>query len=332
MTSSTNAHNSAFTIDKISPSAFYQRRRRVPPLPRAARLSPEAFVDHYVIPRTPVIVTDEVTRWPAFHRWTWDYLINLLGDQIVDVYGDWFTSAFTTTFAAFAAANVLAAPITDYRYVRWFSRNRPGTGPWADAAFAALSDDWHAPLLFPSTGYAVPPVMPPRTIDPTIDPLPYRGLFVSGVGARTRLHVDPWMSSALLCNVVGTKYLTMWSPESHDTLLRFSERGASGELSGVAPTFTDTLHPGEMLFIPAGWWHEVDTASSSVSITWNFVHQSHGELLRDYIVKFPNDPEIDVLDYFLDGSHAHDIHAQRAATSSCAPADYMTTGGIWPKP
>ncbi|MFX0575073.1 cupin-like domain-containing protein [Nocardia nepalensis] len=304
----------------------------MPRLHRASQLSAEAFVDHYVIPRTPVIVTDEVTRWPASHRWSWDYLVNLLGDQLIDVYGDWFTPAFTTTFASFIATNILATPTTDYRYVRWFSRNRPGAGLWADDAFAALSDDWHAPILFPSTGYIVPPVTPPRTIDPTIDPLPYRALFVSGVGARTRLHVDPWMSSALLCGVVGTKYLTMWSPENHGAMLRHSERGAAGAGSGVAPTFTDILHPGEMLFIPAGWWHEVDTVTSSVSITWNFVHQSHAELLRDHIARFPNDPELDVLDYFIDGGRSHAISAHPAATSCYVPADYMPAERTWPKP
>ncbi len=35
------------------------------------------------------------------------------------------------------------------------------------------------------------------------------------------------------------------------------------------------LHPGETLFIPAGWWHTTETFEESVTVGGNFVDRSN---------------------------------------------------------
>jgi hypothetical protein len=270
-------------------------------LPRVHGLTPPDFVERHLSPRVPVIVTGEVPRWPAYTTWTWDYLVTRLGDYDVDIYDDWFQPSATATFGRFVAANIGVCGDWKQRYVRWFSRHRDGDGLWADDVFATLRADWRPPSFLPSTGYVVPPVAPPQHTDPTVDAFPYRALFVSGSGARTRLHLDPWGSSAVLCQVVGDKHVTMWPPAQHETMCRLAEHGTSGEASGVAPAFDDALRPGEVLFIPAGWWHEVDTVTDSVSVTWNFLYKTAADALCAHVKRYPDDPELDVVTYFLRG-------------------------------
>jgi ribosomal protein L16 Arg81 hydroxylase len=43
------------------------------------------------------------------------------------------------------------------------------------------------------------------------------------------------------------------------------------------PAFDEVLHPGDAVYIPAGWLHCAVALETSVSITWNFVHESHRE-------------------------------------------------------
>jgi hypothetical protein len=270
-------------------------------LPRTHELTPSEFVEHHLIPRAPVIVAGEVPQWPAYTAWTWDYLVDCLGGYDVDIHDDWFQPSATATFGAFVTANIGVGSGWKQRYVRWFSRNSDSDGHWADDAFAILRPDWRPPSFLPSTGYIVPPVAPPESTDPTVDAFPYRALFVSGSGARTRLHIDPWGSSAVLCQVVGDKHVTMWPPAQHETMLRLSEQSTSGEASGVVPAFDDVLSAGEVLFIPTGWWHEVDTVTDSVSVTWNFLYKAAADALRTHITRFPDDPELEVVTYFLRG-------------------------------
>lgn len=268
-------------------------------LPRVRELGPDRFLAHFLTPRQPVIVTGEVPRWPAFTRWTWDYLDDRLGHCPVEVFDDWFEPGATVPLHEFLVANIGRPGTWRRRYVRWFSRNRAGAGFWADEAFTALRGDWQSLTMLPSTGYVVPARPAPVVFDPVVDLSPYRALFISAAGARTRLHVDPWKSSAVLCGIVGEKKVSMWPPELHDAMLAASERGLSGEDSGIAPAFVDMLRAGEVVFIPGGWWHEVDTISDAVSVTWNFVHRVHAELLRDHVSQHPDDPELEVLRYFL---------------------------------
>jgi hypothetical protein len=61
--------------------------------------------------------------------------------------------------------------------------------------------------------------------------------------------------------------------------------------------YDDELLPGEILFIPQGWYHHIETLEDSVSLTWNFVHASQAKQFHIYLAS--NDVDRDVIDYFL---------------------------------
>jgi len=259
------------------------------------------FVADHLSPGRPLLVTGEIPLWPAYRRWTWPYLTGLLGHHKVEIFDDFFVPTGTATFAEFVAANIGDAGRTSRRrYVRWFARNGDGDGPWADEALADLSGDWRHPAFLPTTGFTVPPVQPPMHADATRDPFPYRALLVSAVGARTRLHLDPWTSGAVLCQVTGRKHVQLWAPEWHETMLRLADApDRDAALSAVPPTYEDELTAGGIVFIPGGWWHQVDTATDSVSLTWNFVHNCRAGAYEAHRRAHPDEPELAVADHFL---------------------------------
>ena len=53
---------------------------------------------------------------------------------------------------------------------------------------------------------------------PVEELFPAKAIFISGRGARTRLHRDPWASDAVLCQLYGSKQIVMFSPEQAQLL------------------------------------------------------------------------------------------------------------------
>ena len=99
----------------------------------------------------------------------------------------------------------------------------------------------------------------------------------------TPLHHDPHHN--LLCQVVGFKYVRMYLPSAAACLYPY-EDGLTTNASQVDldqpdlrrfPDFEGLRHqecllcPGDMLYIPPGWWHYVRSLSVSFSVSfwWN---------------------------------------------------------------
>ena len=96
----------------------------------------------------------------------------------------------------------------------------------------------------------------------------------------TPLHTDPHHN--LLCQVVGSKYVRLYHPShSHhlyprgDSLHSNASRVSLDRPDhGRFPLFTDApfaeclLRPGQMLYIPPGWWHYVRSLSASMSVSF----------------------------------------------------------------
>nr|POE62889.1 lysine-specific demethylase 8 [Quercus suber] len=132
---------------------------------------------------------------------------------------------------------------------------------------------------------------------------PLRNAWFGPKGTKTPLHTDPYHN--ILCQVVGYKYVRLYAPSQTSKLYArgMDENGISmentsridislvrPELSGVGsdhdaraeqesrfPMFTaaqyveTVLGPGESLYIPVGWWHYVESLSTSFSVSfwWN---------------------------------------------------------------
>jgi len=273
---------------------------------RVERLDRQIFLDRYLVPGRPVIVVDAMATWAARTRWTPQYLSQVLGDLEVQVYDSLFGLVSVSTLDDYLAENFgRPADRPCSEYVRWYSRLKDVDFCWADEAFAALQADWHTPYFLPEHGYLVPGGGGHVSAQASL--FPYRGLFISGRGACTRLHRDPWTTSAVLCQFHGEKELVMYEPAQAAHLmngrafadLRHPDPKAFASQHLARPSHQDVLRPGEVLFIPSQWLHHVNSLTDSISVTWNFVHASGRQRLLDHLREDPADPELDVLRFFM---------------------------------
>jgi hypothetical protein len=305
-----------------------QRQSRVV---RVNDLGVAEFISEYLEQNRPVIVADAMSAWPALGCWNPTSFAKEFGTERVQIYGDLFKLSGIDSLANYFAryfgreedtgkARSGAVP-----YIRWYCHlSSDERVPWADDAFFRLAKDWSRPSFFPPDSFALPICNPTDSVDPSRDWFPARGLFISARGARTRLHADPWCSDAILCQIYGRKDFVMYHPSQTPRLARGS-RTVDIEAPNLddfpnfpqaEETMRDTLEPGECLLVPAGWYHHFNSATDSISLTWNFVHLSRLRQFLLYLAAGPQESEIKQLAYaYFESPSRHHLRPSGQATA-----------------
>lgn len=278
-------------------------------LQRISNLSKANFLNDFLIKKQPIIVTDGMKQWNR-DDFTPESLINRFGKSYIQVYNELFDLQTVKTLEDYINDNFgkSSGENVKLEYMRWYSKLKDVDFFWADKAFDQLVDSWSTPSFLPNDAMIIPFCKSGEVLNSNESLFPYRGLFISGKGARTRLHKDPFNSNAILCQFYGEKEISLHRPEQQKDLL--NDQGeiidlycpsvsSDGRLLRPEPTYQTTLMPGEIVFFPSGWFHDVISKSDSISITWNFVHSSELDSFCSFIKESPDDPELATVRFFL---------------------------------
>lgn len=300
---------------------------------RVSGLGVDTFLSQYLAKNQPVIITDAMGEWRALKQWTCEFFAERFGNEEVQVYGDLFRLVGISTLSEYLTGYFGRSELSGHGtrlvpYVRWYSHLvADDRVPWADGAFQRLQSDWTRPYFFPAQSFVLPYCGPSHSIDPSRDWFPARGLFISGAGARTRLHVDPWCSDALLCQICGEKDFVMYHPSQapylanggHTVDVEAADAQKFPDFPSARAAVRDTLRPGEILLVPAGWFHHFKTTTDSISLTWNFVHSCRMHDFLSYVTADPPETELKQLAYAYFESPGHrpidDINLATVLTS-----------------
>jgi hypothetical protein len=301
---------------------------------RVSNLTVDQFLHEFVAPAKPCIITDGMRGWPGAEFWSPKYFREDLGDLLAQIYNDRFDLVNVTTLAEYMD-EYFYTPNTglDVPYVRWYTKLKDVDFIWGDEAFERIKGQWSNPYFLPDTGLLLPFCMEPNTISPVDTRFPARSFFVSGPGAATRMHWDPWGSESILFQIHGLKKWVMYSQEQHVHLRR--DDGAYVDLAKpdltLFPTFPQAkptcefyLKGGETIYVPRGWIHEVETVEGSISLTWNFVHRIAMNYYLDYLAtNEPTGHHLEVLRFFYRGLVPEDATAADIA-------DFVKRNTIYP--
>jgi len=224
---------------------------------RIDTIDADDFYRRYVATSTPVIIEGIARRWPALSRWSPRHFAAAYGDVELTMTDDRESDPY---YDARTAEH--SRPILMRDYVK---RVEGATGETNDFYLVAqnrnLEKDGLAPLFddihFPEGFLNMDRV---------------RGgsaLWFGPAGTLTPLHHD--CSNILFTQVYGEKELKLVSP-AHDRLFD----GALSMYAMVDPAEmedalmkTARLGPGDTLFIPVGWWHEVRSVAVSISLAFS---------------------------------------------------------------
>ena len=242
----------------------------------------------------PLVIQDALVHWPALQERPWQSLEYLLqktlgGRRLVPVeigekYTDDGWSQKILTFKRF--------------HDEYLTNPRPEKGK---VGYLAQHDllrqipSLRADICIPDYCYLKPPMLAPATPlgakapQPELDE-PLLNVWIGPGGTVSPLHTDPYHN--LLCQVVGQKYVRLYSPYETEKLYPKVVEKDEIDMSNTSqvdveadskvnerdfPHFKDAdymetiLNEGDILYIPVGWWHYVRslTVSMSVSFWWN---------------------------------------------------------------
>lgn len=116
-------------------------------------------------------------------------------------------------------------------------------------------------------------------------------LFFSAAGAYTPLHRD--LEDGATCVFVGRRRFRLWSPDQAELLYAMPDHPPAFQgcfadarrpdlrrfpLLRRARAVEVTLEPGDVLYLPFGWFHDVSVLEHGMTIRFDYRHDLHREL------------------------------------------------------
>ena len=229
-------------------------------IPRLHKPDPDDFLRNYYSKGNPVVLTGLFDHWPAFTKWSPDYLRTQFGDVMIeamlrresDKNYELNKDEHKTKINFAQFLDIVTGPPSNDSYMVAHNFSLPG--PLVDLA----KDIDEIP------GFLRPP-----------DNLTEINLWLGPAGTVTPLHHDS--SNVLLGQMWGEKQVIVY-PWSEIHLLYNEVAGFSRfdpetpdfsrfPLSRRATQMRATISRGEALFIPVGTWHHVRSLSPSISLS-----------------------------------------------------------------
>lgn len=244
-------------------------------IPRHHQLAAEAFFADFYAANRPVLVTGLVDHWPARAAWSFDGLDRRLGQVEIDVQSNRdsnpdYESQSDRHGALDRLSNVIkrileAGPSNDF----YVTANNSGHNK---VALAALWDDIGA----------IPGWLAPRELRD--------GFFWMGpAGTITPWHHD--LTNNIMVQLVGSKRVKLVAaaetPRMRNTRHCFSAWDGPDLPTGPGdaerpPVLEVTLEPGDVLFLPVGWWHHVEGLTPTIGMSFINFARSDNDFYSHY--------------------------------------------------
>jgi hypothetical protein len=234
---------------------------------RRANLSSDELLEHYYSANRPVILTELLKNWTALAKWTPKYLKDNLGHHTVEV-----------------QAGRESDPVYEQNHIAL--KKKLSFGEYIDLITSLReSNDYYMTANNAESNQAIM-----ETLLGDIQPFPehltadvadiHKGgarLLFGPAGTVTPLHHD--MSNILFAQVRGRKRFLLYSPLQMRYMYHYRNYFSQVDPENVdrdrfplfqkAKPIEFTIAPGEVLFLPVGWWHHVRALDLSISIAFS---------------------------------------------------------------
>lgn len=246
-----------------------ERQRALSPrsggIVEALTLSSEEFLDRHYAPGRPVVIRGVARDWAALSRWTPEYLADRVGSAEIEYQGG---RTGSSDFELYKDNHRRLMPFD--RFIAMIEDEMGGNDAYITAYNSGRNQQALEPL---ATDLGL--------LDAYLTDGPGM-MWIGPAGTFTPLHFD--LTNNLLVQLTGRKNLILLPPSETVRLANarhvFSDvhditdpdRIAQYPDAANAIQFEVDLDPGDALYIPVGWWHQVAAESFSVMMTYtNFL-------------------------------------------------------------
>lgn len=236
-------------------------------------ITPQRFFEEYCAQNRPVVIRNFVSHWPAVSHWSPSNLAKRLGDAPVSVcIGREDAEHSELDFDEFE----VEMPFDEF--VSEVLRQSPTNDLYLSGRNFAFARPEFMPLLSE--------IPPPHGF--VVEAADHRAtkLWLGPAGTLTAMHHD--CTNALFCQVYGRKRFHLVPsfslPHIRNDLGVYSAfdaetcEGLSTEQQNAIRCHSVDVLPGDALFLPVGWWHQVRALDVSISVTLQAFAQRSGNV------------------------------------------------------
>ena len=215
-------------------------------IPRVKNISKEEFITNYFKPQKPVVIEHSIEDWPAYNKWSLEYMKAIAGDKIVPLYDDRpvdYKDGFNDPHAQMKMSDyvdLLKSEPTKYRIFLWnILKELP-----------ELQHDYK----YPDFGLKLMKRLPM--------------LFFGGRDSHTFMHYDIDLANIFHFHFEGEKLCILFDQNQNDFIYKIPHSLITREdIDFSNPDFKEWpalkqakgwqchLQHGEVLYMPEGYWH-----------------------------------------------------------------------------
>lgn len=235
-------------------------------------VDPDHFYRHHYEANRPAKLVGLIDHWPALTRWSLDHFAAVVGDAVVEAQVERERSSHYELAKDDHRRLVRFTELID-----WLRKGEASN----DIYLTAYNSGTNAAALAPLWDDMAP-----------IDLLEARdrdGFFWLGPkGTLTPWHHD--LTNNLLVQVIGRKRVRMAPPWAFDRMKNsrhcFSDWANEALPAGPGdadkpPILETVIGPGEAIFLPVGWWHQVEALDLSASMSFTSFRRPNAHV-EDY--------------------------------------------------
>lgn len=232
---------------------------KLKPIDLVENITKEEFEEKYLKPRIPVVLKGNAKNWPAYEKWSLDYMKKVVGDIEVPLYD-------SSKADPAAPINASATKMKFADYIELI-RNTP-----TDLRIFLFDPIKKAPKLLKD--YVFPKDLMGGFLDK------YPTMFFGGKGSVTFLHYDIDMAHIFHTHFNGRKHILLFDYKWKERLYKipfatyaledydisnpdFDKFPALDGIEGIECY----LEHGDTLFMPTGWWHWMKYLDGSFSLS-----------------------------------------------------------------
>lgn len=220
-------------------------------------ISEKEFNREYFLPQKPVIIKGLINSTPAYEKWNMQYMREMLGSTVVDVFDNSKKTNSAYTFGD------LQMPFCDY--IDILLKNEPTS--YRLFLFNGFKHCKEFKKDFPC----------PQLFKGILDHIGF--MFFGSKGTKVRMHFDIDMSNVLHTQFVGKKRVLLISQEYNDFLYKtpfntFSIADFDNPDYDKFPAmryvqgYDVTLEYGDTLYMPEGYWHYMMYEESGFGVAY----------------------------------------------------------------
>ncbi len=215
-------------------------------IPRVETITKKDFIKHYFKPQKPVVIERFIEDWPAYNKWSLDYIKHIAGNITVPLYDDRpvdYKEGFNEPHATMKMADyidLLKREPTKYRIFLWNVLKE----------IPQLQKDFK----FPDFGVKLLKRIPM--------------LFFGGTDSHTFMHYDIDLANIFHFHFEGKKQCILFDQTQTDFLYKIPHSLITREDINFndpdlekwpalkkAKGYVTELNHGDVLYMPEGYWH-----------------------------------------------------------------------------